>query len=131
MGPNLRVLVVDDEATIRETLGVALSKLGHTAHLADSVEAAIEILDDRDRFDLVITDFHLPEKNGEHLARIVKRQDGEMPVLLISGDPPAKTAGFDHLLRKPFDVDSLKAALFEVCSRRGTTFFGEEFKSAA
>jgi len=130
MGPNLRVLVVDDEATIRETLGAALSKLGHTFELADSVEAAIEILDG-DRFDLVITDFHLPEKNGEHLARIVKRQDGEMPVLLISGDPPDKTAGFDHLLRKPFDVDSLKAALFEVCSRRGTTFFGEEFKSAA
>ena len=82
---------------------------------------------------MVITDFHLPGKNGEHLAKIAKRQDKEMPVLLVTGDPPATTpADVDYLLRKPVDLESMRTALFEICSRRETTFFfGPEHKSAA
>ena len=111
MAVRLRLLVVDDEEAMRDTLRAALSKLGHLAEVVSSGEEALEALDSG-RFDLVITDLYLGGMNGDQLARMVKRQDGETPVILLTAYPPAQTPdGVDQVLIKPFNVETLRDVL--------------------
>lgn len=102
---------------MRETLSAALWKLGHTAEAVESAEAAFEIFDSG-RFDVVITDLHLPGISGSQFARIVKRENGELPVILFTAFPPVqKPEGIDNVLVKPCNVDTLKQAIAAVRSR--------------
>lgn len=108
---------MDDEEPIRETLSAVLWKLGHTAEAAESAEAAFEVFDSG-RFDVVITDLHLPGMRGDQFARIVKRENGEMPVILLTAFPPAQTPeGIDHIIVKPCSIDTLKEAFAAVRGR--------------
>lgn len=111
MARNLRVLIVDDDPAMREMLQAAFWNFGHVAEAVDSAEAALKVFAP-DRFDAVITDSCLPGIRGEQLARIVKQQHGEMPVILITGDPTAPLPdGVDYLWHKPFEMDILLKVL--------------------
>src|SRR6185436_13250160 len=88
MAGNLRILIIDDDEAMREMLRATFWNYGHVAEAVDSAEAALEIFAP-DRFDAVITDSFLPGMRGEQLARILKQQHGELPVILITGDPTA------------------------------------------
>ena len=90
---------------------VALEKCGYTAETAKSGEEGLELFD-AGRFDLVVTDLYLPGMNGEQLARAIKRQDGEIPIILLSAYPPAEIPpDVDSILVKPFTIDALKEAI--------------------
>ena len=111
MARNLRILIVDDDEAMREMLRVSFWNFGHVAEAVDSAEAALEIFAP-DRFDAVITDSWLPGMRGEQLARIVKQQHSEMPVILITGDPTAPLPdGVDYLWHKPFEMEILLKVL--------------------
>lgn len=115
-GGPARVLVLEDEQQIRETLVDALTRAGHR------VEAAADGLTGLARFqggefDIVLTDLSLPERSGLDVARAVKRMRPGIPVVLITGwghllDPALLAqSGVDLTLVKPFRLERVLAIL--------------------
>jgi len=81
-----KILVVDDEVTVAETLALILQGCHYDVRAAFSAEQAIEILAEW-RPDLVITDVMLPQMNGIDLGCVVKANYPNCGVLLVSGHP--------------------------------------------
>jgi len=102
-----RVLVVEDEATIQEILSHILGEVGHEPVVVGSAEKAQELLG-RESFDLLIIDLMLPGMGGLDLLRMIKRQDPEQAVVMITAFGSVETAvqamkeGAFHYLTKPF-----------------------------
>ncbi|MCU0242281.1 MAG: response regulator [Vicinamibacteria bacterium] len=101
-----RVLVVDDEAGIRETLAEFLKDEGHVVDTADSVEAASQALA-REAFDVVVSDILMPRISGLDLLRQLHASAPRVKVILITGEPSLLTAtealrlGAHEYLTKP------------------------------
>ena len=81
-----RILVVDDNATNRRILATLTDKWGMFATVVDGAAAALELLQQDERFDLAILDMHMPEMDGVMLAREIRRLPGRsmIPLLLLS-----------------------------------------------
>lgn len=115
-GAALRVLVVEDEKSVRELIGDVLREPGHEVVETDCAEAAIEALASS-RFDLVITDLSMPDRPGWDVAAFVKERHPETLVVLSSGWADDFTPeylagrGVDHWLPKPVSLDALFAML--------------------
>jgi CheY-like chemotaxis protein len=89
MSPNhasLKILIVDDEAAVADSLQLILSGRGYESRAFYSAEQAIELLADWQP-DLAIIDVMLPQMNGIELAGILKGNYPTCRVLLISGHP--------------------------------------------
>ena len=118
-----RILVVDDEESMRELLQIALGKDGHLITLADSGGKALELLD-KSSFDLVISDIKMPDMSGVEVLRHAKQTDPGTPVIMITAYASAETAvealrlGAYDYLTKPFKVDELKANIRNALERR-------------
>ena len=113
MAARLRLLVVDDAEEIRVTLRAALLQLGHIVEMGESAETGLDMFE-AGRFDAVITDLYLPGMNGDQFARLVKRQDADCPVILLTAYPPARTPeGVDVILIKPFTTTALQNTLLK------------------
>ena len=116
---KLRVLVVDDEPTVRTVLSEYLSGDGHSVEIACDGLKALEVLK-KGTFDLVITDRAMPEMNGDQLALAVKKSYPSMPLVMLTGfgelmkvsgeHPP----GVDHLLSKPLTLETCRDTLAKV-----------------
>jgi CheY-like chemotaxis protein len=79
-----RVLVVDDASTVPEALHVALAHLGHQVEIANDGTMALKMFQPG-KYDLVITDYLMPNLDGVQLAHALKRQAPAQPILLLSG----------------------------------------------
>ena len=103
-----RILVVDDDSSITEFVGYALSKEGYTADIVDNGEEALELSENRS-YDLFILDIMLPGMDGYELCRRL-RGETSAPVLFLSARDTEldKVVGLeiggDDYLAKPFDV---------------------------
>jgi CheY-like chemotaxis protein len=103
-----RVLVIDDEAPVREALRDILG-LHHVVEVAASGAEGIERLAERD-FDIVFTDLGMTGMSGWQVAQAAKAARPEVPVVLVTGwgvqlDPTELRAkGVDRLLSKPFHL---------------------------
>jgi CheY-like chemotaxis protein len=107
------ILVVDDEAPIRELLVWILRDLGYQVHEAINGREAIALAS-RHRPDLVISDVMMPVMGGQELCRWMKRElEPAPPVILTSsiGGHVARASGADAFVRKPFDLDELEQAV--------------------
>src|SRR5262249_25686235 len=78
------VLVIDDEQTIREVLTEILQSEGHMVTAVDGGRKALALLNERE-FDLVFTDLGMPEMNGWEIAKYVKTQYPNLPVIMSTG----------------------------------------------
>ena len=111
-----RILVVDDEESIRDLLRLVLTGEGYSVVTANDGEEAIEHLEAQ-RFDLVITDLVMPTVNGVEVLRAAKRIDPNYPVIIITGFPSAETVtelvrlGAGDYLTKPFTIDVVVATV--------------------
>lgn len=109
-----KVLVVDDEAAIRQAIVRQLERAGHSAVEASDGAEALEQLLGAD-FDLVISDVLMPVMGGVELARQLAERGCPVPGLLISGFSPehasAKSENRWPLLQKPFTNDMLLDAV--------------------
>ena len=119
--PELRVLVVDDEAAIRRFLHTALSTHGYRVYEAGTAkEGLARIIDDRP--DLVILDLGLPDGDGVDVTRQV-REWSQVPIIILSvreaetEKVAALDAGADDYLTKPFGLSELLARI-RVAMRR-------------
>src|SRR5262249_53749488 len=81
---SLRILVIDDQATVRRFLEIALGRLGHRPRTAVDANEGLAAFKE-ERFDLVLTDFGLPGMNGKEVARVVHQMSPETPVILLTG----------------------------------------------
>jgi CheY-like chemotaxis protein len=110
------VLIIDDEYLIADILSYALEDEGYLTVTAGSGQRALDILE-RERPELIITDYMMPGMNGIELAEAV-RQRADMqktPIILMSGaqaqlgrDRPDL---FAQVFEKPFDIDEVVKAV--------------------
>ena len=117
------VLVVDDEAIVRQFSVDALFELGYGVVSAGSAVEALAILGERSDIDLLFTDIVMPEVNGRQLADSARRLRPGLPVLYTTGytrnaivHNGVLDAGVD-LIGKPFTIDELAVKVREVLDR--------------
>ena len=109
-GRTASILVVDDDAAVREILVELLADFGHRVREAGGGAEALLLLADAPDVDLVISDVQMPEMSGFELAdQLAARHDG-IKVILISGYYVSRDAGW-RVLRKPFRMHELEAAV--------------------
>ena len=99
------VLVVDDDPLMRRRLGRVLGQAGFEVWLAESAEAALVCLAQRD-FDLLLTDLQLPGLDGQELTRVACQRQPLLRVAWLSGAPLAHPERM--LLAKPFSHEALR-----------------------
>jgi CheY-like chemotaxis protein len=106
-----RILVVDDEPLVSESVKMVLSLDGHRADTARDAQEALAKFN-KDHYDIIVTDFAMPGMKGDELARNIKQAAPTRPVILLTAYPPRELpAEIDVLLIKPFDIESLRQGL--------------------
>jgi DNA-binding NtrC family response regulator len=109
-----RILVVDDEADIREFTRLVLTRNGYDVIDASGGEEALSLIaDERERVDLLLTDVIMPRMSGKELAERFASLQTDARVLYMSGhaDRLIGLDGVDALLEKPFDGQGLLSAV--------------------
>lgn len=91
MAGRHRILVVDDEESIRLTFEVFLSEASFEVNTASNYEEALRLMQGN-AFDLIFLDIILRRRSGIDLLREIKRRGLTCPVIVITGDPNAQTA---------------------------------------
>jgi signal transduction histidine kinase len=117
-GPSLErvgsILIIDDEADVRELVADVLAGLGHSVTVAGGGREGLARFE-TGRYDLVLTDLGMPDFNGWDVARAVKASRPDVPVLLLTGwadaGSPADVPRVEGIVKKPFDLKQLTAAV--------------------
>ncbi|MBB4864769.1 PAS domain S-box-containing protein [Pseudomonas nitritireducens] len=115
-GPvGLRVLVVDDDALVLAGTAALLADLGCQVGRADSARVALQLLD-QTSYDLLITDFAMPDMDGMLLIQQVRQSHSRLTCVLTTGYAGRLDTLAESVLRlpKPFDRDQLLALLLQV-----------------
>jgi two-component system response regulator AtoC len=125
----MKILIVDDEKNIRDSLERLLELEGMTAQTAESGEKARELIEHR-RFDLALVDLRLGGISGQDLVEWIRTEGFLLPVIMISahGEIPdavkALQAGAKDFVEKPFDskalIDKIRKIIGETNSRNLT-----------
>jgi PAS domain S-box-containing protein len=99
----VRVLVVDDDATVREVTAGFLSDLGHETVEAADGDAALRVLEDDPSVRLMVADFAMPRMTGAELSERARAMRPDLPILLVTGYAElAKLAADIPVLHKPY-----------------------------
>ncbi|WP_409266065.1 PAS domain-containing protein [Massilia sp. BHUDP2] len=119
MQRELTIMLVDDEASLREVLAEVLREAGHTIFEAGDASTALAKLRHIDRVDLLVSDIGLPGgMNGRQLAEAALADDPETTVLLITGyaesAPAQEVLEGMHLMIKPFALMDFMAKVREI-----------------
>jgi CheY-like chemotaxis protein len=111
-----RILIVDDDRSVRCALRALLQSVGHTVVETDTVDAALGVVSTR-RVDLICTDIRLPGKDGFFLVE--KLRETGTPVIVVTGfddavDKARALPGVVAVLRKPIDVSTFIKTVADV-----------------
>jgi two-component system, OmpR family, response regulator MprA len=115
--PRMRILVVDDDAAVRESLRRALALESYDVELAGDGAQALERLEEDPRIDALILDVSMPRLDGLEVSRRLRRQGDGLPILMLTArDEVADRvagldAGADDYVVKPFALEELLARL--------------------
>jgi DNA-binding NtrC family response regulator len=136
-GEGMKVLVVDDDATMREVLKMRLEQWGLQVLLASDAQEATSLIESQHP-DMVISDVIMPEISGLELLRILIGEDAHRPVILITAHGSVDMAveaikvGAQDFLTKPLDYSKLKslvgAAQREIQLRQGSLRLDSELE---
>jgi two-component system chemotaxis response regulator CheY len=111
------VLVADDSGTMRKIIIRSLNAVGidSVVEAADG-EQAVSLFE-AGKFDLVLTDWNMPGKNGLEVVQLIRQQDRRVPIIMITTESEKRTvlaaiqAGVTDYLVKPFSQDTLREKL--------------------
>ena len=118
-----RILVVDDERSMREMLSILLEREGYEAVEAKNGQEALQLFE-TSIFDMVISDIQMPGINGIDLLGRIKKLAPEVPVLMITAFATADQAvdaiklGAFHYFTKPFNNDEIRALVRNALEKR-------------
>jgi CheY-like chemotaxis protein len=121
----LEVLLVDDDAAVRELCAETLRELGHSVTDVPSGQVALQTLRSGRRFDLALVDYAMPLMSGSELAGEITRDWPGLPILFMTGYAegdalrPWRARGY-RVLDKPFDIASLAGALRDAAGDVGS-----------
>ena len=110
---------MDDEPFVCDAVKMMLNFDGHVVETANSAQDALAMFD-QGKFDLVITDFAMPNMKGDELAAAIKARAPKQPIVMItayaemlqaSGNP---LPGVDFVISKPFLLEDLRQAISKV-----------------
>lgn len=114
----LRILTVEDNAEVRAILCEVLIALGHRPHGVGDSTAAIQEFSAQ-KYDVLLTDIHLPGISGIELARQLIDVDGNLKIIFSSGIGTISQGEFNHhfaSLPKPYDLELLQNVLEKISS---------------
>ena len=124
-GDRVRVLVVDDEATVREVLIEALEAEGCEVLRAESGEIGLKLYDqNQGKFDAVFTDIGMLEMSGWELITAIRKRSETIPLAIVSGWADAiswdkrHAAKADWIVSKPFDINKIAEIAGEIAERK-------------
>jgi two-component system response regulator MprA len=123
----MRILVVDDERAVRESLRRALQLEGYEVELAEDGADALAKLNGGGTPDAVILDVLMPTIDGLEVCRRIRREGNSVPVLMLTARAEVESrvagldAGADDYLPKPFALEELLARLRALLRRSGGT----------
>jgi DNA-binding NtrC family response regulator len=118
MGENARILVVDDDESIRKTLVTILEDEGYSVDTAENGKEAIEKSNTK-FFNLALIDIRLPDTEGVNLLTAMKETTPRMVKIIVTGYPALQNAieavnqGADAYVLKPLNVDHLLKTIKE------------------
>ncbi|WP_018412687.1 phosphate regulon transcriptional regulator PhoB [Methyloversatilis thermotolerans] len=120
-----RILIVEDEPSIQELIGVTLTRTGHDPLRANDAESALKLMQ-AELPDLVLLDWMLPGQSGVDLARRLRADDRtrSVPIIMLTarGDEQSKVTGLetgaDDYVTKPFSPRELAARIKAVLRRQ-------------
>src|SRR6201993_1977848 len=117
------ILIVDDEAAIRESLETLLAIEGYSVETARTAEEGLAMLAASPR-DLVLLDFALPDRNGLEVLDEIRQRDPGLPVIMITAYGTVENAvkaiqaGATNFIQKPWDNEKLLADVRAAVGRR-------------
>ena len=117
-----KILVIDDEAALRETIEALLTLEGYLVDSAPTGEAGLEKID-RGAYDLVLLDLALPGKNGIEILTLLRERHPELPVIMITAYGTvdnvidAIRSGAQNFMQKPWDNEKLLADIRSAIAR--------------
>jgi two-component system response regulator PilR (NtrC family) len=119
-----RVLVVDDEAGLREMLRVLLTRAGYDTQVADGQTRAATLMRAGDPFEVVVTDLSMPDGSGMGVLQEARAIDDSTQVVMITAYATTAQAvqamreGAYDYIQKPFKNDELLAVIEKACDKR-------------
>jgi CheY-like chemotaxis protein len=118
-----RILVVDDEPFVCDAVKMMLEFDGHQVDTASSARAALEAFAP-DKYDLVITDYAMPQMKGDELALRLRERAPGQPIVLITAYAEMLKASqspltaIDGVVSKPFLLEDLRATIAKATTRK-------------
>jgi len=118
MSERTRILVIDDDETVRESLATVLQEQGFAVDTAENGKEAIE-KSKANVYNLALIDIRLPDMEGTRLLTELRETTPKMAKIIITGYPSLENAvqsvndGADGYVIKPFDIDNLLEAIKE------------------
>ena len=118
MSQSARILVIDDEETIRKTLSLILSHAGYAVDTAENGKQAIEKAE-ANFYNLALVDVRLPDMDGTELLIAMRETTPKMVKIILTGYPGLQNAvkainnGVDYYLIKPVNTDELLRVIKE------------------
>ena len=112
-----KILVVEDEKSMRDLLGLMLRKEGYSVTTADSAVQAKQLIESGESFDLVVSDVSMPGMSGLDLLREIRQLSPETAVVIMTAYGTKQTAiealneGASFYVEKPFDLDEMKVVV--------------------
>lgn len=131
-----RILVVDDDATIRETVAEVLARQGFEVGQAATGGNAIKLASEG-RFDLILLDLRLPDTDGLEVLRKIRESDDHPLAVIMTAYPEVRTAisalkaGAYDYINKPFDLDDLKGLVKRALETQNLRTEVERLKACA
>lgn len=115
-GQQRHILVVDDEPMVRLTVHMLLEDDGYIVEEAESGPQALAMFEPG-KFDMIFTDYCMPDMRGDELAASIKRRAPKQPVVIITAFLEKlqcsidALGGVDSIICKPFEVETLRTAI--------------------
>jgi DNA-binding NtrC family response regulator len=116
-----RILVVEDEEKLRRVIELQLATSGFDVDKAATAEEGLKVVD---RADMVLTDLRLPNMDGLHFLSLIRRQNAQVPVVIMTAYGSVETAveamknGATDFLLKPFSLDHLMQVVAKALEMR-------------